>query len=107
MPHTEERHYLSPLFQPASVAIIGASPEAGTVGAVLAENMTAGYRGALYAVNPKHRNVHGLDCYPAIGKIPQRIDLAVIATPAHVVPAVIEQCGEAGVHAAVVITAGF
>ncbi|TAK42686.1 MAG: bifunctional acyl-CoA synthetase/GNAT family N-acetyltransferase [Betaproteobacteria bacterium] len=107
MPHTEERHYLSPLFQPASVAIIGASPDAGTVGAVLAENMSAGYRGALYAVNPKHRNVHGLDCYPAIGKIPQRIDLAVIATPAHVVPAVIEQCGEAGVHAAVVISAGF
>ncbi|TAK43289.1 MAG: bifunctional acyl-CoA synthetase/GNAT family N-acetyltransferase [Betaproteobacteria bacterium] len=107
MPHTEERHYLSPLFQPASVAIIGASPEAGSVGAVLAENMTAGYRGALYAVNPKHRGVHGIDCYPAIGKIPQRIDLAVIATPAQVVPAVIEQCGEAGVHAAVVITAGF
>ena len=107
MPHTEERHYLSPLFQPASVAIVGASPEPGTVGAVLAENMTAGYRGALYAVNPKHRSVNGLDCYPAIGKIPQRIDLAVIATPAHTVPTVIEQCGEAGVRAAVVITAGF
>ena len=107
MIHTEERHYLSPLFQPASVAIIGASNDAGTVGAVLAANMAAGYTGALYAVNPKHRNVQGLDCYPAVGKIPQRIDLAVIATPAHTVPGVIEQCGEAGVHAAVVITAGF
>ncbi len=107
MSHTEERHYLSPLFQPASVAIIGASNATGTVGAVLAENMIAGYRGALYAVNPKHRSVQGLDCYPAIGKIPQRIDLAVIATPAHTVPALIEQCGEAGVRAAVVITAGF
>ena len=107
MSHTEERHYLSALFQPASVAIIGASNEAGSVGAVLAENMAAGYRGSLYAVNPKHRSVHGLDCYPAVGKIPQRIDLAVIATPAHTVPGVIEECGEAGVRAAVVITAGF
>lgn len=107
MIHTEERHYLSPLFQPASVAIIGASDEAGTVGAVLAENLTGSYTGALFLVNPRHRSVRGIDCYGEIGEIPQRIDLAVIATPASTVPRVIEQCGEAGVRAAVVITAGF
>jgi len=107
MIHTEDRHYLAPLFQPKSVAIIGASPEAGTIGAVLTVNMTAAFSGALFAVNPKHRNVLGLDSFPAIGKIPQRIDLAVIATPPATVPGVIEQCGEAGVRAAVVITAGF
>ena len=107
MPYTEERHYLSPLFQPASVAIIGASETAGSVGAVLAQNMSAGYKGALYAVNPKRTAVHGIACHPSIAKVPQRIDLAVIATPAPTVPAVIEECGEAGVRAAVVITAGF
>ncbi len=107
MNHTEERHYLSPLFQPASVAVIGASDESGTVGAVLAENLTRSYAGALFLVNPKHRKVRGVDCYGEIGKIPQRIDLAVIATPASTVARVIEQCGEAGVRAAVVITAGF
>lgn len=107
MIYPEERHYLAPLFQPASVAIIGASNEPGTVGAVLTANMTAEYKGALYAVNPKHRNVLGVDCYAEIGRIPQRIDLAVIATPAHTVPRVIEQCGEAGTRSAVVITAGF
>ena len=107
MAHLEERHYLSPLFAPASVAIIGASEEPGSVGAVLAQNMAAGYRGALYAVNPKHKSVHGLPTFPSIGKVPGRVDLAVIATPAPAVPTVIEQCGEAGVRAAVVITAGF
>ena len=102
-----ERHYLAPLFQPASVAIIGASETPGSVGAVLAQNMSAAYRGALYGVNPKHRSVHGIACHPSIGKVPQRIDLAVIATPAATVPGVIEECGDAGVRAAVVITAGF
>ncbi|HLE66083.1 MAG TPA: GNAT family N-acetyltransferase [Burkholderiales bacterium] len=102
-----ERHYLAPLFQPASVAIIGASETPGSVGAVLAQNMSAAYRGALYGVNPKHRSVHGIACHPSIGKVPQRIDLAVIAIPAATVPGVIEECGDAGVRAAVVITAGF
>ena len=67
----------------------------------------ANYRGALFAVNPKHREVQGVPCYPSIAKVPQRIDLAVIATPAATVPGIIEQCGAAGVTAAVIISAGF
>jgi acetyltransferase len=103
-----ERHYLTPLFEPQSVALIGASERAGSVGAVLVENMLAAkYRGALYAVNPKYKSVQGVDCFDAIGKVPPRVDLAVIATPPRVVPEVIEQCGRAGVRSAVVITAGF
>ena len=103
-----EKHYLTPLFEPQSVALIGASERAGSVGAVLVENMLAAkYRGALYAVNPKYQSVQGVPCFEAIGKVPPRVDLAVIATPPRVVPEVIEQCGRAGVRAAVVITAGF
>jgi acetyltransferase len=103
-----ERHYLTPLFEPQSVALIGASERAGSVGAVLVENMLAAkYRGALYAVNPKYKSVQGVQCFDAIGKVPPRVDLAVIATPPRSVPEVIEQCGRAGVRAAVVITAGF
>ena len=102
------RHYFAPLFEPASVAVIGASARAGSVGAVLIENMlAAGYRGALYAVNPKHREVRGVPCFPTIGEVPRRVDLAVIATPAPTVPGIINACGEAGVRAAVVISAGF
>ena len=102
-----ERHYLAPLFEPESVAIVGASEEPGSVGGVLAQNLKASYRGALYAVNPHHRSVHGIECLPSIAKVPQRLDLVVIATPAPTVPGIIEECGEAGVRAAVVITAGF
>src|SRR6266571_374139 len=103
-----DRHYLTPLFEPGSVAIVGASEKSGKVGAVLLSNMlAAGYRGALFAVNPKYGSVRGVPCYASVGKLPRRVDLAVIATPAKTVPDVIEESGRSGVRAAVVITAGF
>ena len=103
-----EKHYLTPLFEPQSVALIGASERAGSIGAVLVANMLAAqYAGALYAVNPKYKSVQGVPCFDAIGRVPPRVDLAVVATPPRTVPDVIEQCGRAGVRAAVVITAGF
>ncbi len=108
MASLSDRHYLTPLFEPAAVAVIGATERAGAVGAVLIRNMLeAKYRGELFAVNPKHRSVLGVPCFSAIGKVPGRVDLAVIATPAPTVPDIIEQCGKAGVPAAVVISAGF
>ncbi|MEO8719177.1 MAG: acetate--CoA ligase family protein, partial [Burkholderiales bacterium] len=108
MASLSERHYLTPLFEPASVAVIGATERAGAVGAVLIRNMLeAKYRGALFGVNPKHNSVQGVPCFNAIGKVPARVDLAVIATPAASVPEIIEQCGRSGVRAAVVISAGF
>ena len=103
-----DRHYLTPLFAPQSVALIGASERAGSVGALLVSNVrAAGFRGMLFAVNPKYRAVQQVPCFPSIAKLPQRVDLAVIATPAATVPGIIEQCGAAGVPAAVIISAGF
>jgi acetyltransferase len=103
-----DRHYLTPLFAPASVAVIGASERPGAVGTVLVSNMLAAqYRGDLFAVNPKHRTVQGVPCFGSVGRVPKRVDLAVIATPAPTVPALIEQCGAAGVRSAVVVSAGF
>src|SRR5690242_490113 len=103
-----DRHYLTPLFAPESVALVGASERPDSVGAVLVSNMLAAkYRGALFAINPKYRSVQGVPCFASIAKVPQRIDLAVIATPAASVPAILEQCGAAGVRAAVIISAGF
>ena len=102
------RHYLTPLFEPASVAIVGATEKQAKVGEVLVSNMlAAGYRGALFAVNPKYSSVRGVPCFDAIGRLPGKVDLAVIATPPQTVPGIIEQCGVAGVRAAVVISAGF
>lgn len=103
-----DRHYLTPLFEPESVAIIGASTRSGSIGAVLVDNMLAAqFRGALYAVNPRQTSIKGVPCFPSIDKVPQRVDLAVIATPPETVPHLIAQCGLAGVRSVVVITAGF
>jgi acetyltransferase len=88
--------------------VIGASKRAGSIGSVLMKNMReSGYRGRLYGVNPKYRSVIGVKCFDNIEALPEKVELAVIATPARTVPEVIESCGRSGVRAAVVITAGF
>jgi acetyltransferase len=104
----DEKHYLSPLFEPRSVAIIGATERENALGRILVSNMlAAGYRDNLYAVNPKYESVLGVDCFALIGHVPGPVDLAVIATPANSVPALIDECGKAGVRVAAVLSAGF
>lgn len=104
----DEQHYLSPLFQPGVVAIIGATSREGALGQVLVHNMLeAGFKGKLFAVNPKYREVQGVPCMRDIEAVPQRVDLAVIATPAPTVPAIVAACGRARVRAVVILTAGF
>src|SRR5574340_347152 len=103
----QEQHYLTPLFEPRSVAVIGASERDQSVGGVLLRNMLeAGYKGRLFAVNPNHKEIFGLPAYASVEDIPQRLDLVVLATKAATVPGIIEGCGRAGVRAAVVISDG-
>lgn len=102
------QHYLKPLFAPKSVAVFGASDKPDSVGQIVFQNMLQdGYQGALYAINPKHAEVQGCKTYASIAEINGPVDLAVIATPPHAVPDIIEQCGKHQVKAAVIITAGF
>lgn len=101
-------HYLSRFFNPQSVAIIGASERPDSVGCRLMLNMQeAGFMGGLYPVNPKHEQVLGLTAYPNLLAIPADLDLVVIATPACSVPNIMQQCGEKGVGAVIIISAGF
>jgi acetyltransferase len=101
-------HYLAPLFEPRSVALVGASDRPDKVGGRVLENLrSGGYAGALFAVNPKYANVRGVPCVPGVENLPQPVDLAVIATPAATVPEIVAQCGAKGIPAAVVISAGF
>ncbi len=93
------------LFDPESVAVVGATPKKGKVGYAIINNLKH-FRGKVYAINPKYEEVLGFPCYPSILEAPP-VDLAVIAVPAKVVNPVLEQCGEKGVKYAVVITAGF
>jgi len=78
------------------------------VGTVILDNLAAGgFAGSIYGVNPRYRTVRGVPCFAAISQLPPDVDLAIVVTPAATVPAIIAQCGAAGIHAAVVITAGF
>lgn len=96
------------LFDPKSVALIGASEEEGSVGQTLMKNLLAGKgRRSVYPVNPNRPSVFGMKCYPTIKEVPEHVDLAVVAVPAKIVPSVVEQCGEVGVDGVVIISAGF
>ncbi len=101
-------HYLSRLFAPRSVAVIGASTRAGSLGhAVFANLRAGGFSGDLFAVNPKYDVIDGLPCHRNLAALPQAPELAVIVTPAETVSGVIEQAARAGTKHAVVLSAGF
>src|SRR5262245_54539549 len=102
------RHSLDPIFHPRCVAVVGASGTAGSVGSILMRNLLGNpFGGVVYPINPKRKAVHGVYCYPDLAGLPEPVDLAVIATPAHTVPAVIQECVGHGVRAAIIISAGF
>ncbi len=99
---------LNKIFNPKSVAIIGASDAEGSVGYAIVKNFTQlGYAGKVYFVNMRKPEILGVKTYPAVGEIPEPVDLAMIATPAKTVPDVVEQCGKAGVKGAIIVSAGF
>ncbi len=99
---------LDKLFEPEAVAVFGASDRKESVGARVYQHLlTGGFKGQVYAINPKHKKVAGKPCYPSLEQLNRKIDLVVIATPARTVPDILEQCGGHGVKAAVVHSAGF
>jgi len=95
------------MFNPATIALIGASEKAGAVGRTILENLLKSTERRIYPVNPAREFLLGIKSYPDISAIPEHVDLAVIATPARSVPRVMEECGEAGVDGAVIVSAGF
>jgi acetyltransferase len=103
-----EEHYLTSLFEPKSIAIVGASETPNSIGATLVANMLdGGYKGKLFFVNPRHDKIFGSKSYESVESIPQRLDLAVICTRAETVPNIVDACGRAGCRNAIVISGGF
>jgi acetyltransferase len=101
-------HPLGAFFEPDSVALIGATENPGSVGRTVLWNLiSTPFGGTVYPVNPRRSSVLGIRAYPTVASIPDEVDLAVITTPARTVPGVIRECVEAGVGAAIVISAGF
>lgn len=98
---------LKKLFNPASIAIVGASEQEGKVGNIIAKNiLNLGYQGKVFLVNPKHEALLGNKCYKNLKEINEFVDLAIIAIPAGYVPEVVEN-GAKICQNYVIISAGF
>jgi len=99
---------LDKIFNPRRIAVIGASDRESSIGAGLLRNLIGvGYKGVVYPVNPFRPTVQGITAYPNIKRIPRQVDLAIVATPAHTVPQIVEECGAAGVSGIIIVSAGF
>lgn len=100
--------HLQKIFQPKSVAIIGASQNATSLGNKVLQNVIdAGFRGPIYPVNPKYKRIGDLPCMERIRDLPEPTDLAIVCTPAATVPEIVHQCGEMGILGLVILSAGF
>ena len=98
---------LEALFQPASIAVIGASDRAGSVGSVVLRNLKGGgFKGPVWPVNRRHDAVDGERAWRDVQSLPAAPDLAVICTPAHTVPDLVSELGRKGTRAAIILSAG-
>ena len=96
------------MLDPKSVTLIGATDREGSIGQQIMKNLLVGKDiRKVYAVNPNRETVMGLKCFPSITEVPEHVALAVIATPAKTVPAIVDECGQRGVDGVVIISAGF
>ncbi len=98
---------LEKMFNPESIAVIGASHVKGKVGRAVLDNLLGGYPGKIYPINPKSEEIEGLKCYKSVLDVPGPIDLAVIVIPAKLVPQAVRECGEKRIEYLVIISAGF
>jgi acyl-CoA synthetase (NDP forming) len=103
---------MSLFFEPASVAVVGASRKITKAGHVIFKNFADSkrrniFRGELYPVNPHEKQILGFKCYPSITKVPEEVELTVIVVPAEIVPEIMRDAAAKGVKAAVIISGGF
>ncbi len=103
-----DSHYLTDLFTPEKIALFGASDRENSVGGVVFKNLlSSGFEGRIFAINPKHDTVQGQPAYASLEAVGESIDLAVVATPAATIPAIVEACGEHGIKMMLILSAGF
>lgn len=99
--------HIRKMFDPGTVALIGATEREDAVGRSILENLLLTEKRKIFAVNPKRKKILGIKCYPKVSDIHKHIDLAIVATPAQTVPTVIEDCGKAGIQGVIIVSAGF
>jgi len=96
------------LFAPESIALFGASDREDSVGGIVFKNlMTSGFKGRIYGINPRRDVIQGQQAFKSLEEIDEPVDLAVVATPAPSIPAIVEACGERGIRMMLILSAGF
>ena len=102
------QHKLSKLFEPQSIAVVGASERAGSLGRAVWQRLRAhAYTGRVFAVNPKHKKIFDEPCFSRLTDLPERVDLALIAAPASACVKIIQDCGASGCGYALILSRGF
>jgi acyl-CoA synthetase (NDP forming) len=96
------------IFNPKSIAVIGASDNPGKLGFHVMKSLTqGGYSGRIFPINPGKREILGIKTFPSLLDVPEKVDLSIVVLPAESVPKTIKECEEKGVLGMVLITAGF
>jgi acetyltransferase len=105
---SDERHELDAIMKPQNIAVIGATEKAGSVGRTILYNLiTNPFGGTVFPVSTTRQSVLGIRAYPSIKDVPDKVDCAIIVTPAKTVPGIVQECVDLGIPGAVIISAGF
>ncbi len=98
---------LDKIFRPKSIAVVGASQRAGSIGSALMRNLIQeGYPGKVYPINPRHKTIWELQAFPSLLELESPVDLVIMATPIASAPQIVKECKKAGVGGVVIISAG-
>ena len=95
------------MLSPRSIALIGASNTAHRIGGLLFANLKRAFQGPLYPIHPSEPEIMGVKAYASLQDLPEKVDLAVVAVAAKMVPEMVEAAAAAGIAGAVVVTSGF
>lgn len=99
---------LIPLFYPSSIAVIGASGELDKPGGiVLAHLLEDGFQGKIFPVNPRHKEIKGLQCYPTVLDIPEQVEMAVVSVAVPLVKDVLQECIAKNIKGAIIFSSGY
>ena len=98
-----DRHPLSPLLAPESIALVGASPNEGSFGAGMIQTLKeSGFRGRAYMVNPKYQEIEGYPCFPSLSALPEAVDTAALGVASARIEQTLQEAVTAGIRSAVI-----
>jgi acetyltransferase len=98
---------LDKIFRPKSIAVVGASQRAGSIGSAIMHNLIhEGYPGKVYPINPRHKTIWEIEAFPSLSELESSVDLVIMATPIASAPQIVKECKKAGVGGVVIISAG-